>query len=91
MEVCSGYRVTWGFAKIRGTHLGGPHTKDYSILGSLFVELPYRLCGVIYTLNAGVIWGHMQHCSTVGSVSTQKRCFPESQTCSPRPLEGSRK
>ena len=27
----------WGFPKIRGTVLGGPNTKDYSILGSLIL------------------------------------------------------
>ena len=26
---------TWGFPKIRVTFLGGPHNKDYSILGSI--------------------------------------------------------
>ena len=36
----------WGFPKIRGTLLGGPHNKDYSILGSIlgsrnFGKLPY--------------------------------------------------
>ena len=25
----------WAFAKIRGTFLGGPYIKDYSILGSI--------------------------------------------------------
>ena len=35
-----------GFPKIRGTFFGGPHNKDYSILGSLlgspyFGKLPY--------------------------------------------------
>ena len=25
----------WGFPKIRGTLIGGPHNKDYSILGSI--------------------------------------------------------
>ena len=25
----------WGLPKIRGTVLGGPHNKDYSILGSI--------------------------------------------------------
>ena len=25
----------WGFPKIRGTFFGGPHNKDYNILGSI--------------------------------------------------------
>ena len=29
-----GYK--WGFPKIRGTILGGPHNKDYNILGSIY-------------------------------------------------------
>ena len=38
--------MIWGFPKIRGTLLGGPHNKDYSILGSIvgspdFGKLPY--------------------------------------------------
>ena len=40
--------VIWGFPKIRGTLFGGPHNKDYSILGSIlgspyFGKLPYEL------------------------------------------------
>ena len=36
----------WVFPKIRGTLFGGPHNKDYSILGSIlgftyFGKLPY--------------------------------------------------
>ena len=36
----------WRFPKIRGTFLGGPNNKDYSILGSIlgspnFGKLPY--------------------------------------------------
>ena len=39
----------WGFPKISGTLFGGPHNKDYSILGSIlgspyFGKLPYRTC-----------------------------------------------
>ena len=30
----------WGFPKIRGTFIGGPHNKDYSILG-LILGSPY--------------------------------------------------
>ena len=26
---------SWGFPKLRGTLFGGPHNKDYSILGSI--------------------------------------------------------
>ena len=42
----AGYRSRWGFPKIRGTLFGGPHNKDYSILGSIlgspyFGKLPY--------------------------------------------------
>ena len=38
-----------GFPKIRGTLLGGPYNKDYSILGSIlgspcFEKLPYKGC-----------------------------------------------
>ena len=29
----------WGFPKIRGTFLGGPHNKDYSISGSILGSL----------------------------------------------------
>ena len=37
----------WGFPKIRGTFFGGPHNKDYTILGSILGfpclgKLPYR-------------------------------------------------
>ena len=37
---------TWGFPKIKGTLFGGPHNKDYSILGSIlgspyFGKLPH--------------------------------------------------
>ena len=37
----------WGFPEIRGTLFGGPHNKDYSILGSIlgspnFGKLPCR-------------------------------------------------
>ena len=40
-----GFRV-WGFPKIWGTLIGGPHNKDYSILGSIlgspnFGKLPH--------------------------------------------------
>ena len=35
-------RTVWGFPKIRGTFLGGPHNKDYSIWGSILGS-PY-LC-----------------------------------------------
>ena len=36
----------WEFPKIRGYHFGGPHNKDYSILGPIlgspyFGKLPY--------------------------------------------------
>ena len=36
----------WGFPKIRGTLIGDPHNKDYSILGSIlgfpyFGKLPF--------------------------------------------------
>ena len=27
--------IIWGFPQIRGAHFGGPHNKDYSILGSI--------------------------------------------------------
>ena len=30
----------WRFPKIRGTLFGGPHSKDYNILGSI-LESPY--------------------------------------------------
>ena len=38
---------SWGFPKIRGTILGGPNNKDYSILGSIlgstyFGKLPHN-------------------------------------------------
>ena len=38
--------ITWEFPKIRGTLFGGPHNKDYSILGSIlgspnFGKLPH--------------------------------------------------
>ena len=41
------YRLIWGFPKIRGTFLGGPHNKDYSNFGSTlgstyFGKLTYR-------------------------------------------------
>ena len=43
----SGLKLVWGFAIIRGTFLGGPSSKDYSILGSIlgslyFGKLPFR-------------------------------------------------
>ena len=43
--------IIWGFPKIRGTIWGGPHNKDYSILGAIlgstlgspyFGKLPYK-------------------------------------------------
>ena len=37
--VCSG-RIKWGFPKTRGTLLGVPINKDYTILGSI-LESPY--------------------------------------------------
>ena len=42
-----GTQVIWWFPKIRGTFLGCPHNKDYSILGSIlgspdFGKVPYR-------------------------------------------------
>ena len=45
----------WGFPKIRGTFLGSPNNKDYSILGSIlgylnFGKLPYNHITLIYTL-----------------------------------------
>ena len=48
--------IIWGFLKIRGTFLGGPHNKDYSILGSIlgypyFGKLPFQY---------RVIWQAMQ-------------------------------
>ena len=33
-------QIKWGFPKIRGTFLRGPHNKDHSILGSI-LESPY--------------------------------------------------
>ena len=38
----------WGFPKIRGTFVGGPYNKDYSILVSIlgspyFGKLPFRV------------------------------------------------
>ena len=46
----------WGFPKIRGTLLGGPHIKDYSILGFImgspyFGKVPCRLKSV-YRINS---------------------------------------
>ena len=39
----------WGFLKIGGIFLGGPHNKDYSILGSI---LGFRYCGqLLYKRN----------------------------------------
>ena len=37
-----GLEVIWGFPKIRGTLLGGPHNKDHSILGSILGSLYSR-------------------------------------------------
>ena len=41
-----GLTLTWGFPNIMGTLFGGPHNKDFSILGSIlgypyFGKLPY--------------------------------------------------
>ena len=41
----------WGFPKIRGYHFGGPHNKDYNILGSILGspnvgKLPFGLHGI---------------------------------------------
>ena len=48
------YRI-WGFPKIKGYHVGGPHIKDYSILGSIlgsphFGKLTYtvRISSCVY-------------------------------------------
>ena len=50
--------VIWGFPIIRGTLFGGPHNKDYSILGSIlgslyFGKLPYEfLLAVLLVITA---------------------------------------
>ena len=36
---CSWFTFQGGFTKIRGTILGGPNSKDYSILGSILGPL----------------------------------------------------
>ena len=51
--------IIWDFIKIRGTSLGGPYIKDYSILGSIlgspyFGKPPYR---GIQGLYLGVLLG----------------------------------
>ena len=43
-------QLIWGFPKIRGTLFGGPHNKDYSILGSIWGfpylgKLPFYVSG----------------------------------------------
>ena len=49
LRIASGHiALIWEFPKIRGSNLGGPHNKDYSILGSIlgspyFGKLPYHL------------------------------------------------
>ena len=48
------HHVGWEFPKIRGTFLGGPHNKDYNILGSILGP-PYfgKLPGVVLGAQRG--------------------------------------
>ena len=51
----------WGFPNIRGTFLGGPYNKNYSILGSklgspYFGKLPFGFSDACQDLRCGGNW-----------------------------------
>ena len=55
--------IEWGFPQIRGTLLGGPHNKDYSVLVSIlgfpyFGKLPNILVEGNHSINLGPLKHH---------------------------------
>ena len=75
----------WGFPKVRGTFFGGPHNKDYSILGSilgspLLGKLPYNPIITQYNLNISYSLRTLAHGGAVFTYCAGKPCYTHTHT-----------
>ena len=81
-----GCRALWGLPKIRGTLLGGPHNKDYSIwglywgppiLGNYLMEFSKDFLGCYrVVLVIGISWANMMELFWVWGFGRGKCCHP---------------